>query len=186
MPGFTTHYLFGQQAYQLIRDAGQKQAIQNFHTVFSLGLQGPDIYFYDILSHFLAKKNPGSIAHTADTGKFLAHLLKAPMIFSTGKERKIAQVYILGYIGHYLLDTACHPYVCCCITKISCLANSIKTKALPSQRNSVPSSPLCCIMPFPKHIPGLMSPKPGFFRPFTLCGPLRSSSTIHRGGKKIC
>ena len=111
MPGFTTHYLFGQQAYQLIRDAGQKQAIQNFHTVFSLGLQGPDIYFYDILSHFLAKKNPGSIAHTADTGKFLAHLLKAPMIFSTGKERKIAQVYILVYIGHYLLDTACHPYV---------------------------------------------------------------------------
>lgn len=111
MPGFTTHYLFGQQSYQRLRPCGLKQTIQKYHTVFSLGLQGPDIFFYDILSFLSAKSNPGSIAHTADTKEFLQHLLESPKIFLQKKERDIAHAYILGFIGHYLLDTKCHPYV---------------------------------------------------------------------------
>lgn len=111
MPGFTTHYLFGQQTYQLIRNSPLKQTIQKNHTVFCLGLQGPDIFFYDILSLITQKKSPGSTAHTADTRKFLRHLLESPRIFPTDREKKIAHTYILGFIGHYLLDTACHPYV---------------------------------------------------------------------------
>lgn len=111
MPGFTTHYLFGQQAYQRLRPCGLKQTIQKYHTVFSLGLQGPDIFFYDILSFLFAKRNPGSIAHTADTKEFLQHLLESPKIFLQKKEQDIAHAYILGFIGHYLLDTRCHPYV---------------------------------------------------------------------------
>lgn len=111
MPGFTTHYLFGQQTYQIIQNPGQKRAIQKNHTVFSLGLQGPDIFFYDILSAIFAKKNPGSTAHTVDTKKFLRHLLESPRIFPKKEERQIARTYILGFIGHYLLDTVCHPYI---------------------------------------------------------------------------
>ena len=110
MPGFTTHYLFGQQAYQLIQSESLRRSIQKRHTVYSLGLQGPDIFFYDILSA-AAKKNPGTTAHTADTRKFLRYLLESPEIFTQKKERRTAQVYILGFIGHYLLDTACHPYI---------------------------------------------------------------------------
>lgn len=111
MPGFTTHYLFGQQAYQRLRSSDLKQKIQKYHTVFSLGLQGPDIFFYDILSFLSAKKNPGSIAHTANTKEFLQHLLESPKIFLQEKEQDIAHAYILGFIGHYLLDTKCHPYI---------------------------------------------------------------------------
>lgn len=111
MPGFTTHYLFGQQAYQRLRPSSLKQTIQKYHTAFSLGLQGPDIFFYDILSFLSAKKNPGSIAHTADTKEFLQHLLESPGIFLQKKEQDIAHAYILGFIGHYLLDTRCHPYI---------------------------------------------------------------------------
>lgn len=111
MPGFTTHYLFGQQAYQLICSSGLKQTIQKNHTVFCLGLQGPDIFFYDLLSLVIPKKNPGSLAHTADTRKFLRRLLESLRIFPSDKEREIAQTYILGFIGHYLLDTSCHPYI---------------------------------------------------------------------------
>ena len=111
MPGFTTHYLFGQQTYQSIRDSGLKKAIQKNHTAFSLGLQGPDIFFYDILAAVLPKKNPGSVAHTADTREFLRHLLDSPRIFQTEQEKQIASVYILGFIGHYLLDSTCHPYI---------------------------------------------------------------------------
>lgn len=111
MPGFTTHYLFGQQTYQLLKASGLKQAIQKRHTVYALGLQGPDIFFYDLLSLLSAKKNPGSIAHTANTRKFLRYLLESPKIFLTKNEQLIAQIYVLGFIGHYLLDTVCHPYI---------------------------------------------------------------------------
>lgn len=111
MPGFTTHYLFGQQTYQLIENPLLKKSVQKYHTVFSLGLQGPDIFFYDIWSAVFAKKNPGSTAHTANTRMFLRHLLESPKIFPAERERRIARVYILGFIGHYLLDTACHPYI---------------------------------------------------------------------------
>ena len=111
MPGFTTHYLFGQQTYQLLHNSALKQTIQKNHTVFCLGLQGPDIFFYDLISLILPKKSAGSIAHTADTRTFLRHLLESPRIFPTDREQQIAHTYILGFIGHYLLDTACHPYI---------------------------------------------------------------------------
>lgn len=111
MPGFTTHYLFGQQSYQNLCTSGLKQNIQKYHKVFSLGLQGPDIFFYDILSLILSDRNPGSVAHTADTHCFLRYLLESPKIFPGQKEREVAQAYIMGFIGHYLLDTVCHPYV---------------------------------------------------------------------------
>lgn len=111
MPGFTTHYLFGQQTYQLLCPSTLKRTIQKYHTVFSLGLQGPDIFFYDILSFLSSKKNPGSVAHTADTKEFLQYLLESPKIFPDKKDLQVAHAYILGFIGHYLLDTKCHPYV---------------------------------------------------------------------------
>ncbi len=126
MPGFTTHYLFGQQTYQKLHTSDLKQIIQKHHTAFALGLQGPDIFFYDLSSLVTGQKNPGSIAHTANTGDFFMYLLESPEIFhtrrtcrgqvspnpdETKKELEIAHAYILGFIGHYLLDTACHPYI---------------------------------------------------------------------------
>ena len=111
MPGFTTHYLFGQQTYQLLAPSALKRIIQKYHTVFSLGLQGPDIFFYDVLSFLSSKKNPGSVAHTADTKEFLQYLFESLRIFPEKKEQQTAHAYILGFIGHYLLDTKCHPYV---------------------------------------------------------------------------
>lgn len=111
MPGFTTHYLFGQQTYQQLPPSDLKRTIQKNHTAFSLGLQGPDIFFYDLLSSVCGRKHPGSVAHTADTGKFFKYLLESPEIFLSKKEQKVAHAYILGFIGHYLLDTVCHPYI---------------------------------------------------------------------------
>lgn len=111
MPGFTTHYLFGQQTYQQLHTSDLKRTIQKNHTAFSLGLQGPDIFFYDFFSSVCGRKHPGSIAHTTDTGTFFKYLLKSPEIFLSKQEQEIAHAYILGFIGHYLLDTACHPYI---------------------------------------------------------------------------
>ena len=46
MPGFTTHYLFGVDAYKKINNPKLKQKIGDNHCAFALGLQGPDVFFY--------------------------------------------------------------------------------------------------------------------------------------------
>lgn len=113
MPGFTTHYFFGVRTFQNLEQPLLKNQIKKYHTAFGLGLQGPDIFFYDLPSYALYHTNIGSSAHTKDTGKFLSFLLKSRKLFSSASEIQIAESYIAGFIGHYLLDTACHPYIYC-------------------------------------------------------------------------
>lgn len=114
MPGFTTHYLFGvNNCRQLKRENACQtlmQSIGRHKTVFQLGLQGPDIFFYHLASQ-LKKVRPGSIAHTRWTGDFLKCLIEAPELFWKEEDRQTAQAYAAGFIGHYVLDAQMHPYV---------------------------------------------------------------------------
>ena len=114
MPGFTTHYLFGvNNCKKLKRDNACQtlmQSIDNHKTVFQLGLQGPDIFFYHLASQ-LKKVRPGSIVHTRWTGDFLKCLIEAPELFWKEEDQQTAQAYAAGFIGHYVLDTQIHPYV---------------------------------------------------------------------------
>lgn len=111
MPGFTTHYLFGLNTYRQLHRTLLKQIIQNQHAAYSLGLQGPDIFFYFLPSYTIHPNNIGSVAHTERTGTFLYHLLNSRKLFPDAKEQQIADAYIAGFLGHYILDTHCHPYV---------------------------------------------------------------------------
>lgn len=122
MPGFTTHYLFGLQAYKQLYSPALKKIIKDNPAAYSLGLQGPDLFFYFLPSYTIRRHNIGSIAHTECTHKFLRHLLDSRGLFrgkqplahpqaSWGKDLQIAEAYIAGFLGHYILDTQCHPYV---------------------------------------------------------------------------
>ncbi len=114
MPGFTTHYLFGVNNFRHLQRKSAcgalVQSIGRHKTVFQLGLQGPDIFFYHLSSQ-VRKDRPGSIAHTSRTGDFLSCLIESPELFWAGDEKEIAQSYVSGFIGHYILDTQMHPYV---------------------------------------------------------------------------
>lgn len=114
MPGFTTHYLFGVKNLQQLKKAALCpvlfQSIEKYKTVFQLGLQGPDLFFYYFISQ-LKKTKLGSITHKTLTGDFLQCLAQAPELFSREKERQVARAYAAGFIGHYILDTEIHPYV---------------------------------------------------------------------------
>ena len=111
MPGFTTHYLFGLNSYKQLPHILLKQVIQKNHAAYSLGLQGPDIFFYFLPSYTIHANNIGSIAHTDHTGLFLQHLLESRKLFPERREQQTADAYIAGFLGHYTLDTHCHPYV---------------------------------------------------------------------------
>lgn len=112
MPGFTSHYLFGIDAYRRISDPKIRKNLAHNHSAFSLGLQGPDIFFYFFPSYFLHRTNIGALAHDTDTGLFFGNLLKSRALFA-GKPHSlaVADAYISGFIGHYCLDCTAHPYV---------------------------------------------------------------------------
>lgn len=114
MPGFTTHYLFGVKNLQQLKKSASCpilfESIEHYKTVFQLGLQGPDLFFYYFVSQ-MKKIKLGSMTHKTLTGDFLQCLVQAPELFSAEKERMIARAYAAGFIGHYVLDTEVHPYV---------------------------------------------------------------------------
>ena len=64
MPGFTTHYILGMKAYNDLPQTSLKFIIAKYRWLYQLGLQGPDIFFYNlpILRH-RDHRNVGSYMH---------------------------------------------------------------------------------------------------------------------------
>lgn len=112
MPGFTTHYLFGTDVFRSLAAGSLKTLLRREHSAFALGLQGPDLFFYYLPSYLLHRENIGALAHRKDTGRFFANLLASRSLFE-GQTQKLAaaDAYLCGFIGHYTLDCAIHPYV---------------------------------------------------------------------------
>ena len=48
MPGFTTHYILGMKAYNDLPNNQLKYIIAKYRWLYQLGLQGPDMFFYNI------------------------------------------------------------------------------------------------------------------------------------------
>lgn len=111
MPGFATHYLFGLNTYQKLTPSALTDCIARYPHAYGLGLQGPDLFFYDPLSFLRRFGNPGSLAHKQHTGSFLQHLIQSRELFSDRTRKNIASAYICGFLGHYILDSSCHPYI---------------------------------------------------------------------------
>ena len=72
VPGFTTHYLFGVKAYNDLPNNYLKHVISKYRWLYQLGLQGPDIFFYNvpILRH-RDYRNVGSHMHEYQVTTFL-------------------------------------------------------------------------------------------------------------------
>ena len=45
MPGFTTHYIIGQEGFYNLPDCRLKEIIGRNPSVYHLGAQGPDLFF---------------------------------------------------------------------------------------------------------------------------------------------
>lgn len=111
MPGFIAHLSFGEQSISFIESNETREIIASHQTCFNLGLQGPDIFFYHIPAYLFYKKNIGRVMHNTNVMLFFDRLFDARNSFEDNHERAICDAYILGFIGHYSLDVACHPYI---------------------------------------------------------------------------
>lgn len=105
MPTTYAHDLFGKEVYKRL-PAQIKAVIRRHGDLYRIGLHGPDVLFYYMIS-----KNPVSQFGVR------MHQEKARAFFEEGM-RQVRRnkddallAYLLGFGCHYMLDSACHPYV---------------------------------------------------------------------------
>lgn len=103
MPAYYAHYRMGKLVLPEL-PAPIRQSISRFRPLFDMGLQGPDFFFF---------RNLAATAKGADLGH-KAHCMTGEEFFSQAciqGTSEAARVYLYGLLGHYLLDSVCHPFV---------------------------------------------------------------------------
>lgn len=112
MPDIITHYIFGLDTTQNIKNTPLYPIIKEHRDLFLIGLQGPDPIYY----HDLRKKNHkayiASKMHNEKTGDFLVSALCQIKKYDIDSlEFCQGLSYLSGFICHYILDSMAHPYI---------------------------------------------------------------------------
>lgn len=107
MPSFYSHFYMAERASRLAQRS-VAELIERNRGAFRIGAQGPDVFFYFVTS--LNKKMKscayvGALLQNRNVGEAMALLLGA------AKKDELTRAYFFGYLCHYALDCAAHPYV---------------------------------------------------------------------------
>ncbi len=112
MPGFTTHYILGMKAYNDLPANQLKRIISKYRWLYQLGLQGPDMFFYNIpILRHRDYRNVGSYMHESHISEFFACYMEEMAQIKSKQQREQALSYFCGYLNHYIGDSICHPFV---------------------------------------------------------------------------
>mgnify|MGYP001060428696 FL=1 len=111
MPAFISHYLYGVDMYQTLSTKAIKSILYQYQNAYKLGLQGPDIFFFD-LSLILgpSEYNVGNHMHEHKVSQFFQNYLDKLLTLS-GEEFDCGLAYLCGLLAHYSLDAHVHPYI---------------------------------------------------------------------------
>mgnify|MGYP001060320996 CR=1 FL=1 len=112
MPGFTTHYILGMKAYNDLPNNQLKYIIAKYRWLYQLGLQGPDMFFYNIpvLRH-RDYRNVGSHMHEYQVNDFFKNSLLELTEIHSRQQKEEAAAFLAGFMCHYISDSICHPFV---------------------------------------------------------------------------
>lgn len=112
MPGFTTHYLLGVKVFNDLPNTPLKRIISKYRWLYQLGLQGPDMFFYNIpILRHRDYRNVGSYMHESHVIGFFVSCLNHLSLIESRQQREQAISYLSGYFCHYIGDSVCHPYI---------------------------------------------------------------------------
>lgn len=103
MPANYAHYRFGKLALPAL-PAGARQCIGRFRRMYDIGLHGPDILFY---YNPVMDTPVGQLGHSYHTHSGQLFFPQA----CRQADSEAARAYLYGLLGHYCLDSVCHPYV---------------------------------------------------------------------------
>lgn len=103
MPASYAHYRFGKLVLPKL-PSDVRQCIQRFRRMYDVGLQGPDFFFYYNPFFQTSVGSLGSQFHAQSGQEFFTRVCAQA-------ESEAALAYLYGLLGHYCLDSQCHPYV---------------------------------------------------------------------------
>lgn len=106
MPAVYAHYRMG-MALLPTMPADVRRTIQRFRRLFDVGLHGPDILFYH---NPVIRTNIGALGskfHDQTGREFFQRSCRITRL----EKSEAAQAYLYGVLCHYVLDSACHPFV---------------------------------------------------------------------------
>lgn len=106
MPASYAHFRFGGEVFGELPQQVRKGA-QRFRRLYTVGLQGPDLFFY----YNPFRKNPmndfGGHCHRQSGQEFFRRACK----LLRREAGAGAEAYLYGLLTHYCLDSVCHPFV---------------------------------------------------------------------------
>ncbi|WP_069998938.1 zinc dependent phospholipase C family protein [Cellulosilyticum sp. I15G10I2] len=112
MPDIITHYLFGLDTTQNLKQSPIYKIIKENKNLFLIGLQGPDLMYYNTLPQKESKAYIGLKMHTDQTGDFLISALSHLKRYDiNSQEFNESLSYLCGFMCHYILDSMAHPYI---------------------------------------------------------------------------
>ena len=103
MPTTYAHDLFGKEVYKKL-PSDMKALIRRYGDLYRIGLHGPDILFYYNPIMDTPVGQLGHSYHTWSGQKFFEQACKQA-------DSEAARAYLYGLLGHYCLDSLCHPCV---------------------------------------------------------------------------
>lgn len=103
MPASYAHYRFGKLLLPHL-PPDVRQTIQRFRRMYDMGLQGPDFFFYYNIFMHTATGELGKTFHRQTGREFFPAACKAAT-------SEAAKAYLYGLLGHYCLDSTCHPFI---------------------------------------------------------------------------
>lgn len=113
MSGSVLHTLLGRDAYALLRNPQARSAAGNEWNAYLWGLQGGDLYYAPSRVPGYTLNKLGLSFHllkTAETFSAMCEYLQRIRTERPG-EYTAMRAYVMGYLGHYALDSQIHSYV---------------------------------------------------------------------------
>ena len=107
MPSTYAHYKFGKTILEQY-PAPLAETVRAHRQLYNIGLHGPDILFY----YKALTNNPvnavGYGMHAKPAREFFA---PAKQAYAAAVDKGAALAYLLGFVCHFALDSACHGYI---------------------------------------------------------------------------
>ncbi len=106
MPSHYAHYRFGAQLLPTL-PADVRRPIQRYRGLYDVGLHGPDLFFNYSPFRKTAIGALGSKYHYLTGREYFTRVCKRLRL----EPSEAAMAYLYGLMGHYCLDSVCHPFV---------------------------------------------------------------------------
>ena len=106
MPSNYAHYRFGCQALPSLPKNIQR-SVSRFRRLYDVGMHGPDIFFHYNIIMQTPVGRMASTMHEETGTQFFTRACKRLRMHPS----EAGMVYLYGFLGHFCLDSICHPFV---------------------------------------------------------------------------